>query len=195
MVVAMPVLIVSALIYGIYLDAEDQKAAKTDQATEVNEKMHDYGQDHDDAEPEVKGESLETGTSSEGKETTVFVPSQADMQNAQTVATDFIKAFHSFDYQIPSAYLEKAKSYMTDEMYSFYETNPKRGTLDGQKVEVKNTSATPGDFQEETQIWNIEVTSEQTDAEGKKQEIITPYSVLLKADNDIWKVDGVRIDE
>ncbi|AMM95802.1 MULTISPECIES: hypothetical protein [Peribacillus] len=60
---------------------------------------------------------------------------------------------------------------------------------------MKNTSATPGDFQEETQIWNIEVTSEQTDTEGKKQKVITPYSVLLKANGDTWNVDGVRIDE
>ncbi|MFS0890944.1 hypothetical protein [Peribacillus frigoritolerans] len=195
MVVAMPVIIVSALIYGIYLDAEDQKAAKTDQASKVDEKMHDYGQDQENAEPEVKEGSPETDSSSEGKETTVFIPSQADMQNAQTVAMDFIKAFHSFDHQNPGAYLEKAKPYMTDEMYSFYEKNPKKGTLDGQKVEVKNTSATPGDFQEETQIWNIEVTSEQTDTEGKKQKVITPYSVLLKANGDTWNVDGVKIDE
>lgn len=193
MVAAMPVLLLSGLVYGIYMDFEDKKAAEAQTVEETmaddEDNLHQVDNSLDEQEESPKRDS------SPSDDEEVFVPSQEEMQNAQNVAVEFIKAFHSFDVQKPDDYLKQIKPYMTEDNYSFYEAYPKRGTLDSQKVKVTNTYATPGEFQEQFQIWNVEVTSENTDVEGKMEEIKTPYSVLLIPEGDEWKVDGVRVDE
>ncbi|MEC0413619.1 hypothetical protein P8807_19020 [Bacillus subtilis] len=189
MVITMPVIIITALVLGIMNDADKKK--NNENATATNQKIHQYKEERDKAETEKSPDQTDSSSQSNQE---IYIPTEEQKKDAQHVAEDFLRAYHSFDIENPEEYLEKAKPYMTEELYSFYKQYPKRGTLEQQKVKVKEVSGMPADFQENVQVWNIEIKSENTDSDGKKTEQLTPYTVQVIKEEGEWKVNEVRID-
>lgn len=189
MLVAMPILLFSAVFYGQKID-RDQKAASKQEA--VTEQQSQQTEEDSMNEDNSDNSFVEDDTDNESK--AIYEPTDQEKKDAESTAVNFIKAYHSYDAKKPEEYLKKSKKYMTVDLYDFYKQLPKRGTLDQTKVIVKDTSATPGDFQEIAQIWNVDVTSEDTDLKGKKKSNVTPYSIQVQKVNGEWLVSGVRID-
>lgn len=188
MIITMPILLFSGVLYGQKIEKDQEAASKKEEAAEqqkqaeedsMNEDISDDSFAEDDNDIERKA---------------IYEPTDKEKKDAESTAVNFIKAYHSYDAKHPDEYLKKSKKYMTSDLYDFYKQLPKRGTLDQTKVVVKDTSATPGDFQEIAQIWNVDVTSEDTDSNGKKKSNVTPYSIQVQKMNGEWLVSGVRID-
>lgn len=188
MIITMPILLFSGVLYGQKIEKEQEAASKKEEAAEQQEQ----------AKEEPMSEDTSSDSFAEGDNDidskAIYEPTDKEKKDAESTAVNFIKAYHSYDAKKPDEYLKKSKKYMTSDLYDFYKQLPKRGTLDQTKVVVKDTSATPGDFQEIAQIWNVDVASEDTDSNGKKKSNVTPYSIQVQKMNGEWLVSGVRID-
>lgn len=123
------------------------------------------------------------------------LPTEADKREAEAVAIEFIRSFHSFDAAAPDAYYKLAEPYMTDKLKDLYKGILKRSTIQAQKIRVVGTDALPSELQEDLQIWTVVATSEETAADGSIVETFHEYSVMLIKEEGQWLVDGVKIIE
>ncbi|QWS52499.1 hypothetical protein JNUCC24_19410 (plasmid) [Bacillus sp. JNUCC-24] len=188
MLITMPILLFAGVIFGQKIDKEEKAGPKQEEAAEQQKQQVE----EDSVNEDTSDASFAEEDDNESK--AIYEPTDKEKKDAESTAVNFIKAYHSYDAKNPDEYLKKSKKFMTSDLYDFYKQLPKRGTLDQTKVVVKDTSATPGDFQEIAQIWNVDVTSEDTDSNGKKKSNVTPYSIQVQKVNGEWLVSGVRVD-
>ncbi|WP_377520393.1 hypothetical protein [Priestia megaterium] len=118
-----------------------------------------------------------------------------DLQSTKEVATEFVRAFASFNGKNPSEHIEKAKPYMSEEMYQNYKNQKERGTLTYDKVvpETLQTTEVSNDDPDVIQ-WNIVMQGKVYDVEGKAQPEEDWYLVTLQKQDDGYKVVGVRVN-
>ncbi|MDP1471776.1 hypothetical protein Q8G32_28465 [Priestia megaterium] len=118
-----------------------------------------------------------------------------DIQSTKEIATDFVRAFASFNGKNPSEHIEKAEPYMSEEMYQNYKDQKERGTLTYDKVvpETLQTTEVSNDDSDVIQ-WNVVMQGKVYDVEGKAQPEEDWYLVTLEKQDDGYKVVGVRVN-
>ncbi|MEH7132631.1 hypothetical protein [Priestia megaterium] len=118
-----------------------------------------------------------------------------DLQSTKEIATEFVRAFASFNGKNPSEHIEKAKPYMSEEMYQNYKNQKERGTLTYDKVvpETLQTTEVSNDDPDVIQ-WNVVMQGKVYDVEGKAQPEEDWYLVTLKKQDNGYKVVGVRVN-
>lgn len=118
-----------------------------------------------------------------------------DLQSTKEIATEFVRAFASFNGKNPSEHIEKAKPYMSEEMYQNYKSQKERGTLTYDKVvpETLETTEVSNDDPDVIQ-WNVIMQGKVYDVEGKSQPEEDWYLVTLEKQEDEYKVVGVRVN-
>ncbi|MED3977285.1 hypothetical protein P4639_28545 [Priestia megaterium] len=118
-----------------------------------------------------------------------------DIQSTKEIATDFVRAFASFNGKNPSEHIEKAKPYMSEEMYQNYKDQKERGTLTYDKVVPENLQTTEVSNDDSDVIqWNVVMQGKVYDVEGKAQPEEDWYLVTLEKQDDGYKVVGVRVN-
>ncbi|MFD0084691.1 hypothetical protein [Priestia megaterium] len=118
-----------------------------------------------------------------------------DLQSTKEIATEFVRAFASFNGKNPSEHIEKAKPYMSDEMYQNYKNQKERGTLTYDKVvpETLQTTEVSNDDPEVIQ-WNVVMQGKVYDVKENAQPEEDWYLVTLKKQDNGYKVVGVRVN-
>ncbi|MEH7563097.1 hypothetical protein [Priestia megaterium] len=118
-----------------------------------------------------------------------------DLQSTKEIATEFVRAFASFNGKNPSEHIKKAKPYMSEEMYQNYKKQKERGTLTYDKVvsETLQTTEVSNDDPDVIQ-WNVVMQGKVYDVEGKAQPEEDWYLVTLEKQDDGYKVVGVRVN-
>lgn len=118
-----------------------------------------------------------------------------DLQSTKEIATEFVRAFASFNGKNPSEHIEKAKPYMSDEMYQNYKNQKERGTLTYDKVvpETLETTEVSNDDPDVIQ-WNVIMQGKVYDVEGKSEPEEDWYLVTLEKQDNGYKVVGVRVN-
>jgi len=118
-----------------------------------------------------------------------------DLQSTKEIATEFVRAFASFNGKNPSEHIEKAKPYMSEEMYENYKEQKERGTLTYDKVVPENLETTEVSNDNPDVIqWNVVMQGKVYDVEGKAQPQEDWYLVTLEKQDDGYKVVGVRVN-
>ncbi|PFK64545.1 hypothetical protein COJ21_26155 [Priestia megaterium] len=118
-----------------------------------------------------------------------------DLQNTKEIATEFVRAFASFNGKNPSEHIEKAKPYMSEEMYENYKEQKERGTLTYDKVVPENLETTEVSNDNPDVIqWNVVMQGKVYDVEGKAEPEEDWYLVTLKKQDDGYKVVGVLVN-
>lgn len=118
-----------------------------------------------------------------------------DLQSTKEIATEFVRFFASFNGKNPSEHIEKAKPYMSEEMYENYKEQKERGTLTYDKVvpETLETTEVSNDDPDVIQ-WNVIMQGKVYDVEGKSESEEDWYLVTLEKQEDGYKVVGVRVN-
>ncbi|MFS0906656.1 hypothetical protein AB3N02_26910 [Priestia aryabhattai] len=118
-----------------------------------------------------------------------------DLQNTKEIATEFVRAFASFNGKNPSEHIEKANPYMSEEMYQNYKNQKERGTLTYDKVvlETLQTTEVSNDDPDVIQ-WNVIMQGKVYDVEGNSEPEEDWYLVTLEKQEDGYKVVGVRVN-
>lgn len=118
-----------------------------------------------------------------------------DLQSTKEIATEFVRAFASFNGKNPSEHIEKAKPYMSEEMYENYKEQKERGTLTYDKVvpETLETTEVSNDDPDVIQ-WNVIMQGKVYDVEGKSEPEEDWYLVTLEKQENGYKVVGVRVN-
>ncbi|MCG0050244.1 hypothetical protein [Priestia aryabhattai] len=118
-----------------------------------------------------------------------------DLQSTKEIATEFVRAFASFNGKNPSEHIEKAKPYMSEEMYQNYKSQKERGTLTYDKVvpETLQTTEVSNDDPDVIQ-WNVVMQGKVYDVKGNAQPEEDWYLVTLKKQDNGYKVVGVRVN-
>jgi len=118
-----------------------------------------------------------------------------DLQSTKEIATEFVRAFASFNGKNPSEHIEKAKPYMSEEMYQNYKNQKERGTLTYDKVVPETLQTTEVSNNDPDVIqWNVVMQGKVYDVEGKAQPEEDWYLVTLEKHDDGYKVVGVRVN-
>ncbi|MED4286443.1 hypothetical protein P4679_31540 [Priestia megaterium] len=118
-----------------------------------------------------------------------------DLQSTKEIATEFVRAFASFNGKNPSEHIEKAKPYMSEEMYQNYKNQKERGTLTYDKVvpETLQTTEVSNDNLDVIQ-WNVVMQGKVYDVEGNSEPEEDWYLVTLEKQDNGYKVVGVRVN-
>ncbi|MFE7083246.1 hypothetical protein [Priestia megaterium] len=118
-----------------------------------------------------------------------------DLQSTKEIATEFVRAFASFNGKNPSEHIEKAKPYMSEEMYENYKEQKERGTLTYDKVvpEKLETTEVSNDNSDVIQ-WNVIMQGKVYDVEGNSEPEEDWYLVTLEKQDNGYKVVGVRVN-
>jgi len=118
-----------------------------------------------------------------------------DLQNTKEIATEFVRAFASFNGKNPSEHIEKAKPYMSEEMYQNYKNQKERGTLTYDKVVPENLETTEVSNDNPDVIqWNVVMQGKVYDVEGYSEPEEDWYLVTLEKQDNGYKVVGVRVN-
>lgn len=131
----------------------------------------------------------------EPEETTSKTPpiTEEAVSSAQAVLPDFLKAYVPFDSKQPDAYVDRSKPYITDSFYKQLSSFQRRGTLSRAKTDYVTAEWTPAELKADEQWYNVDVTVTHTDINGKNEDGLLLYVVLLKRVDGKWKVDDVGI--
>ncbi|MGW9102062.1 hypothetical protein ACWGPZ_26035 [Priestia megaterium] len=118
-----------------------------------------------------------------------------DLQSTKEIATEFVRAFASFNGKNPSEHIEKAKPYMSEEMYENYKEQKERGTLTYDKVVPENLETTEVSNDNPDVIqWNVVMQGKVYDVEGNSEPEEDWYLVTLEKQDNGYKVVGVRVN-
>ncbi|MED4116343.1 hypothetical protein [Priestia megaterium] len=118
-----------------------------------------------------------------------------DLQSTKEIATEFVGAFASFNGKNPSEHIEKAKPYMSEEMYENYKAQKERGTLTYDKVVPENLETTEVSNDNADVIqWNVIMQGKVYDVEGNVEPEEDWYLVTLEKQDNGYKVVGVRVN-
>ena len=118
-----------------------------------------------------------------------------DLQSTKEIATEFVRAFASFNGKNPSEHIEKAKPYMSEEMYENYKAQKERGTLTYDKVVPENLETTEVSNDNADVIqWNVIMQGKVYDVEGKSEPEEDWYLVTIEKQDNGYKVVGVRVN-
>ncbi|MGG0332452.1 hypothetical protein ABEY49_26775 [Priestia megaterium] len=118
-----------------------------------------------------------------------------DLQSTKEIAKEFVKAFASFDAKNPSKHIEKAKPYMSEDMYENYKEQKERGTLTYDKVVPKNLETTEVSNDNTDVIqWNVIMQGDVYDVDGNAEQEEDWYLVTLEKQEAGYKVVGVRVN-
>lgn len=118
-----------------------------------------------------------------------------DLQSTKEIATEFVRAFASFNGKNPSEHIEKAKPYMSEEMYENYKAQKERGTLTYDKVVPENLETTEVSNDNADVIqWNVIMQGKVYDVEGNSEPEEDWYLVTLEKQDNGYKVVGLRVN-
>jgi len=118
-----------------------------------------------------------------------------DLQSTKEIAKEFVKAFASFNAKNPSEHIEKAKPYMSEDMYENYKEQKERGTLTYDKVVPKNLETTEVSNNNTDVIqWNVIMQGDVYDVNGNSEPEEDWYLVTLEKQEAEYKVVGVRVN-
>ena len=118
-----------------------------------------------------------------------------DLQSTKEIAKEFVKAFASFNAKNPSEHIEKAKPYMSEDMYENHKEQKERGTLTYDKVVPKKLETTEVSNDNTDVIqWNVIMQGDMYDVDGNAEPEEDWYLVTLEKQEAGYKVVGVRVN-
>lgn len=165
-------------------DGEKKKEPKPEQKqAQTTKKVYEYEENASPIDENQGGVSQDVN----------FTPEE--LQQTQTIAIEFVKAYHNFDATQPLQNIENSKLFISQDLYDQLKNKAGRGTLDAVKktwIEVHVTqTANPS---KKKIIWNVVVQSENTNNDGVKELGEDWYLVQLEKENDQYKVTGVDVN-
>ncbi|OLN21316.1 hypothetical protein BTO30_15670 [Domibacillus antri] len=121
--------------------------------------------------------------------------SEKELKDSQETAVEFSKAFHNYDSDNPTSYLENAKPYMADALYEKQKKALRRETLERAYLTAETTDVTQVSNTSENVVrWNVMVRGIAKSVDGKTSETEDWYLVSLKFIDGEWKVEDVRVN-
>lgn len=182
--ILMAVIICAIALFLGSRDSDKKKEKKSEpKQSQATKKSHIY------EEEEPPGEALPGGSSQDRN----FTPEE--LQETQSIAIDFVKAYHNFDATQPLQNIETSKKFISQDLYNKLKNNPARGTLEAVKkkwIEVHVT--TTANTSKTKIVWNVVVQTENTNNDGTKGFGEDWYLVQLKKVNGQYKVTGVNVN-
>lgn len=121
--------------------------------------------------------------------------SKKELATTKNIAIQFVTAFHSYNADEPQSYLEKAKPFMSEDLYQKVERNGRREVLERSYLTVESTEVTPVVNQSNTVArWNVIAKGEAKSNDNKSKQIEDWYLVSLRKVNGEWRVEDVRVN-
>ena len=121
--------------------------------------------------------------------------SEKELETTKNIAIQFVTAFHSYNADQPQAYLEKAKPFMTEDLYQKMERKGRREVLERSYLTVESTEVTPVvNKSNSVARWNVIARGEAKSNDNKSKQIEDWYLVGLRKVNGEWRVEDVRVN-
>jgi hypothetical protein len=121
--------------------------------------------------------------------------SEEDLEKSKKIAAEFVTAFHNYDADKPTEYLENAKPYMTNILYEKMNQNGRREVLERSYLTAKETQVTPVVNKSSLVVrWNVIVKGEAKSIDGSLSETEDWYLIGLRSVDGEWKVEDVRVN-
>ncbi|MEI2338540.1 hypothetical protein [Priestia megaterium] len=154
-----------------------------------------HGEKQDPSSESVQQEKEESTEGNKNPYDQTQRNTKEDLQSTKEIAKEFVKAFASFNAKNPSEHIEKAKPYMSEDMYENYKEQKERGTLTYDKVVPKNLETTEVSNDNTDVIqWNVIMQGEVYDVDGNSEQEEDWYLVTLEKQEAGYKVVGVRVN-
>jgi hypothetical protein len=115
----------------------DETADARDQKTESTEESYLTADSPNQSNSESKSEEEKVN---EYDQTEHF--SSEELEDTKEIAVQFVTAFHTYNADKPTDYLEQAKPYMTEALYEKMNRNGRREVLERSYLTVKETDVT-----------------------------------------------------
>jgi Na+-transporting NADH:ubiquinone oxidoreductase subunit NqrC len=169
------------------IESVAQNSNKTDEtANQVDSSVSSNDTESDDTESEADGPN-------DYDQTEKF--SEKDLENTKKLASDFVTAFHNYNSNKPTEYLENAKPFMTDALYEKLKKNGRREVLERSYLTAKETEVTPVVNPSSMVIrWNVIVRGEAKSNDGKTLQTEDWYLVGIRKVDGAWKVEDVKVN-
>ena len=181
MLVFLSVVVFFGIIISSFLSKEEPASSQGEKQAPSSKSVQ-----KEDAPPTQNNENPYDQTQRNTKE---------DLQSTKEIAKEFVKAFASFNAKNPSEHIEKAKPYMSEDMYENYKEQKERGTLTYDKVVPKNLETTEVSNNNTDVIqWNVIMQGEVYDVDGNSEPEEDWYLVTLEKQEAGYKVVGVRVN-
>ncbi|MBX9985559.1 hypothetical protein [Priestia aryabhattai] len=181
MLVFLSVVVFLGIIISSFLSKEEPASSQGEKQAPSSESVQ-----KEDTPPTQNNENPYDQTQRNTKE---------DLQSTKEIAKEFVKAFASFNAKNPSEHIEKAKPYMSEDMYENYKEQKERGTLTYDKVVPKNLETTEVSNNNTDVIqWNVIMQGDVYDVSGNSEPEEDWYLVTLEKQEAEYKVVGVRVN-
>jgi len=181
MLVFLSVVVFLGIIISSFLSKEEPASSQGEKQDPSSESVQE-----EDPQPTQNNENPYDQTQRNTKE---------DLQSTKEIAKEFVKAFASFNAKHPSEHIEKAKPYMSEDMYENYKEQKERGTLTYDKVVPKNLETTEVSNNNTDVIqWNVIMQGDVYDVNGNSEPEEDWYLVTLEKQEVEYKVVGVRVN-
>jgi len=181
MLVFLSVVVFLGIIISSFLSKEEPASSQGEKQDPSSESVQE-----EDPPPTQNNENPYDQTQRNTKE---------DLQSTKEIAKEFVKAFASFNAKHPSEHIEKAKPYMSEDMYENYKEQKERGTLTYDKVVPKNLETTEVSNNNTDVIqWNVIMQGDVYDVNGNSEPEEDWYLVTLEKQEVEYKVVGVRVN-
>lgn len=181
MLVFLSVVVFLGIIISSFLSKEEPASSQREKQAPSSESVQ-----KEDAPPTQNNENPYDQTQRNTKE---------DLQSTKEIAKEFVKAFASFNAKNPSEHIERAKPYMSENMYENYKEQKERGTLTYDKVVPKNLETTEVSNNNTDVIqWNVIMQGDVYDVNGNSEPEEDWYLVTLEKQEAEYKVVGVRVN-
>ena len=181
MLVFLSVVVFLGIIISSFLSKEEPASSQGEKQDPSSESVQE-----EDPPPTQNNENPYDQTQRNTKE---------DLQSTKEIAKEFVKAFASFNAKHPSEHIEKAKPYMSEDMYENYKEQKERGTLTYDKVVPKNLETTEVSNNNTDVIqWNVIMQGDVYDVNGNSEPEEDWYLVTLEKQEAEYKVVGVRVN-
>lgn len=181
MLVFLSVVVFLGIMISSFLSKEETASSQGEKQAPSSESVQ-----KEDAPPTQNNENSYDQTQRNTKE---------DLQSTKEIAKEFVKAFANFNAKDPSEHIEKAKPYMSEDMYENYKEQKERGTLTYDKVVPKNLETTEVSNDNTDVIqWNVIMQGDVYDVDGNAEPEEDWYLVTLEKQEAGYKVVGVRVN-
>lgn len=123
-------------------------------------------------------------------------PDEVDPKEALKTAKEFLRAYLSFNGKNPTKHIEKAKPYMTEELYQEMIQHPPRPTAEMTRQKFIEITEEYGDEEQKglrEVEWAIQAVTKVTNAEGKEREEEWTYIVVVITEEGKPKVKEVEV--
>ncbi|PPA68692.1 hypothetical protein [Jeotgalibacillus proteolyticus] len=142
---------------------------------------------------EVESEASLEDETNKYNQTEHFTEEQ--LAESKEAAVEFVHAYHPYNAEEPTEYLETAKPHITDSLYGSLKEDGRREVLERSILTVNDTQVTEVVNPSSIVVrWNVMVTGEAQSIDGSKTDTEDWYLVGLREREGEWLVEDVRIN-